>query len=93
MADLSVMYTSKSDEWATPQAFFDEINSEFNFNLDPCSTAENHKCNEYYTLEDDGLSKDWGGTESFAIHPILKLAIGLPRHFMKRARITPWSLY
>ena len=51
--------TSNTDEWATPQAFFDELNKEFNFTLDPCSTKENHKCNKYYTKEDDGLSKDW----------------------------------
>jgi len=53
------LMTSNTDEWATPQAFFDELNKEFNFTLDPCSTKENHKCNKYYTKEDDGLSKDW----------------------------------
>ncbi len=44
-----------------PPTFFEEVNKEFHFNLDPCSTDENHKCDKYYTIEDDGLSKDWSG--------------------------------
>lgn len=59
--NTEVMFSSKSDEWATPQAFFDEINEEFHFNLDACATDENHKCDKYYTMADNGLSQDWGG--------------------------------
>jgi len=53
------MVSSKSNEWATPQDFFNELNDEFKFTLDPCSTDENCKCLKHYTLGDDGLSKDW----------------------------------
>ncbi len=53
------MFSSLSDEWETPDDLFNELNKEFNFTLDPCATHENHKCNKYYTKEDDGLSKDW----------------------------------
>jgi phage N-6-adenine-methyltransferase len=55
------LYTSNTDEWSTPQAFFDELNKEFNFNLDPCATTENAKCKRYYTKEHDGLKMSWGG--------------------------------
>lgn len=55
------LFSSNSDEWATPQDFFDEMNNEFGFDLDVCATDENHKCNEYFTKEQDGLSKNWGG--------------------------------
>lgn len=61
MGKLDVMYSSKSDEWATPQSFFDELNKEFNFTLDPCATDDNHKCEKYYTMDQDGLLKNWGG--------------------------------
>lgn len=61
MSDLSVMYMSKSDEWATPQTFFNEINKEFDFTLDVCSTVENHKCDKFFTLADNGLEQNWGG--------------------------------
>ena len=53
------MYSSKTDMWSTPQDFFDELNAEFHFTLDPCATKENAKCEKIYTKEDDGLSKSW----------------------------------
>lgn len=63
------LYSSASEEWPTPQAFFDELNQEFGFTLDPCATAQNHKCLTYFTKSDDGLSKDWGGHRVFANPP------------------------
>ena len=58
---ISACLSSKSVEWATPREFFNNLNKEFHFNLDPCSTHENAKCEKHYTIEDDGLSQDWGG--------------------------------
>ena len=63
------MFSSKTDQWATPQYFFDELNSEFNFNLDPCADETNHKCNTYYSKEQDGLSQKWGGYRVFCNPP------------------------
>ena len=63
--NTAAMFSNKSNEWATPQAFFEELNNEFHFTLDPCSTHENAKCVNHYTVEDDGLSKNWGGANSF----------------------------
>ena len=67
------MFSSKSDEWETPQKLFDELNKEFHFTLDPCSTHENHKCEKYYTMEDDGLSKSWVGETVFVNPPYSKI--------------------
>lgn len=55
------LFTSNSNEWATPQAFFDELNKEFNFDCDVCAVPENAKCANYYTPEIDGLSQEWSG--------------------------------
>lgn len=66
--DRKVVFSRKSDEWSTPQDFFDKLNQEFHFTLDPCATDENHKCPKYYTIEDDGLSKSWAG-ECVFINP------------------------
>ena len=60
---IAACLSSKSVEWATPQAFFDRLNEEFQFDLDPCSTHENAKCEKHYTIEEDGLSQDWGGAK------------------------------
>lgn len=66
---MEVHYSSKSNEWATPQNLFDELNDEFNFTLDPCATDENAKCSKYFTIEDDGLSKDWSNDVVFMNPP------------------------
>jgi len=71
---LDALFTSKSDEWATPQAVFDALNEEFSFDLDPCATDENHKCENYYTLAQNGLSKDWGGHQVFCNPPYSHIA-------------------
>lgn len=59
----SGMFTSNTPEWGTPQAFFDELNKEFHFDLDVAASDENHKCARYYTKEADGLANlsHWGG--------------------------------
>lgn len=63
------MMTSNTPEWATPQDFFDKLDKEFQFTLDPCSTHKNAKCSKHYTKEDDGLSKNWGGQRVFCNPP------------------------
>lgn len=35
--------------------------------LDPCCTHENAKCERHYTIEDDGLTKKWGGGRNESI--------------------------
>ncbi len=39
-----LMFSSRTCDWATPQAFFDKLNEEFRFTLDPCADDQNHKC-------------------------------------------------
>ena len=58
------LFSNYSDEWETPQNFFDELNDEFHFTLDPCATDDNRKCDTWFTKETNGLTKDWGGAES-----------------------------
>lgn len=59
--NLDVMFSSKSMELATPQDFFDRLNDEFHFTLDPCADENNHKCANYFTEKDNGLEQCWGG--------------------------------
>lgn len=69
MALIKSMVSSKSNEWSTPKRLFYFLDKEFQFNLDPCSTHENYKCNKHYTIEDDGLSKSWAGHNVFVNPP------------------------
>lgn len=62
-------FSSKSNEWATPHSFFNELNKEFNFTLDPASTVENAKCKKFFTEEDNGLVKSWDNEIVFCNPP------------------------
>lgn len=48
-----------NDTWATPQPIFNKLNDEFNFKFDVCAERETAKCTNYWTIEDDALSKTW----------------------------------
>jgi phage N-6-adenine-methyltransferase len=54
-------YSSDTDNWATPQDFFNLLDREFHFEVDVCSSEENAKCPRYFTIEDDGLAQEWRG--------------------------------
>lgn len=64
-----LMFSSKTDKWATPQDFFDKLNNEFKFNLDVCADENNHKCARYFTKEQDGLLQEWGGARVWCNPP------------------------
>lgn len=66
---MEVHYSSKTNEWSTPQDFFDELDKEFNFTLDPCATSENAKCTKYFTVEEDGLKQEWSNDVVFMNPP------------------------
>jgi phage N-6-adenine-methyltransferase len=67
--NTALMFSSETDLWATPQNFFDELDKEFHFTLDPCATPENAKCKKYYTVKEDGLKQDWQGETVFCNPP------------------------
>ena len=68
------MFTSNSDEYPTPIDLFNELNNEFKFDLDPCATEENHKCDDYFTKSVDGLTQSWTGKRVFCNPPYSNIA-------------------
>lgn len=48
-------------DWETPLDFFNKLNVEFGFTLDPCCTKETAKCNKYFTSKENGLKQNWTG--------------------------------
>jgi site-specific DNA-methyltransferase (adenine-specific) len=81
---MNVHFSSKTNEWSTPQDFFNQLNKEFNFTLDPCATKENAKCPKFYTMEDDGLSKPWDQEIVFCNPPYGREI----KHWVKKASET-----
>ena len=69
LMNTALMFSSETDLWATPQDFYDNLNKEFNFTLDPCATSENAKCEKYFTIKENGLNQDWQGEAVFCNPP------------------------
>lgn len=67
--NTELMFSSKKMDWTTPQDFFDKLNQEFEFTLDVASSKENHKCNKYFTEEENGLIQDWSNNVCFCNPP------------------------
>lgn len=49
--NTEVIFSKKSDDWSTPVDFYNKLNTEFNFDFDPCPLKSS----------EDGLQKDWIG--------------------------------
>ena len=67
--NTEVMFSSASNDWATPQEFYDKLNLEFNFTLDPCANHSNAKCKKFFTPDEDGLKQSWEGHTVFCNPP------------------------
>jgi len=65
-----VMFSSKSDDWTTPKAFFEKLDKIFGpFTLDPCCDSATSLTKHYFTEQQDGLSQDWSGHNVFMNPP------------------------
>ncbi len=60
--EMSVHFSSETDNWSTPQEFFNKVNDIHGpFTLDVCADALNAKCERFFTKEDNGLEQKWEG--------------------------------
>ncbi|PQG95863.1 DNA N-6-adenine-methyltransferase, partial [Enterococcus faecium] len=55
------MFTSNKEDWETPQELFEELNKEFNFEIDVAASDENAKLPKYYTKKKNALNEVWEG--------------------------------
>ncbi len=63
------LYSSRTDEWPTPQEFYNALDGEFHFTLDPCASISNAKCTRYFTKKENGLIQKWGRHRVFCNPP------------------------
>ena len=59
----------KKMDWQTPQAFFDKLNQEFSFTLDPATNGANALCANYFTESQDALAQSWRGETCYVNPP------------------------
>lgn len=63
-------YNGNGREWRTPPELFRELNQEFRFTLDPCTTADNPLGVRYiFTEAENGLARLWGSQRVFMNPP------------------------
>ena len=55
----ALMFSSKSDEWETPQDVFDRLHAEFDFEVDLAASTDNCKCDHWWAKDDDALVQTW----------------------------------
>lgn len=54
-------FASNNQEYETPDSLFKILDEEFHFTLDVCADKTNYKVSNYYTKEQDALTKEWAG--------------------------------
>jgi site-specific DNA-methyltransferase (adenine-specific) len=55
----SVIHSSESVEWETPQGLYRVLDDQFCFDLDAAASSSNTKCAAWFDQEDDALAQDW----------------------------------
>jgi len=61
-----VVFSSDKQDWGTPVEFYRWLDAAFGgFTLDVCANRDNHKCERYFTSDDDGLAQSWAGSVWF----------------------------
>lgn len=53
------LFSSRTNEWATPLSLFQALNNEFHFDVDVAARSSNAKCKTYFTKSQNGLLQDW----------------------------------
>lgn len=55
---LNIPQAQRTD-WRTPTWLYDELNKEFNFDIDVFASAENAKCKFFYDKEQNAFTRSW----------------------------------
>src|SRR5699024_6369847 len=55
---MKVHFSSKTNEWNTPDDLYNILYKEFNFTLDPCTNGLNNKCDKFYTEKENRVIHD-----------------------------------
>lgn len=76
-------FSSKKQDWETPQWLFDQLNEKYHFDLDAAASKENAKLANYFTEDDDALNLDWGSYKSIFCNP--PYTTQLQNAFVKKA--------
>lgn len=60
MGNFTGKFDSARQDWETPLELFDPLHKEFGFTLDAAASQQNTKVSQYFSAEDNALTKSWG---------------------------------
>lgn len=66
---MQTMTSSKDMTWATPDEWFEYLDLEFGFNLDPCCVKDTARCQLFFTPVENGLNQSWADKRVFMNPP------------------------
>lgn len=78
---LRVMTSSKNNKWGTPKEWFDYLDLEFGFTLDPCCEHETAKCMKHYTPKENGLAQSWADERVFMNPPYDQIKLWMKKAY------------
>lgn len=58
-ATQKVMFSSASENWATPRSLLEAVRQEYALELDVCASPENTACPRFFTKAQNGLAQPW----------------------------------
>src|SRR5256885_1497837 len=61
MANFANRFSSKKQDWTTPQELFERLDNEFCFETDLAADAINKKCEQFFDAKTNGLLQPWKG--------------------------------
>lgn len=59
--NADAIFSRNSENWETPDEIFKKYDDIYHFTLDVCADESNHKCERYFTKNQDGLKQNWDG--------------------------------
>lgn len=65
--NTAVMFSRNTDEWSTPEAFYQTLHAEFGFGLDAAAAETNTKCHAWFSADTNALVMNWYETVSFLV--------------------------
>lgn len=77
--------------WGTPDWFYKLLNEEFHFTLDAAASAENTKCGQYFTRNDNALNQDWGKHVVFVNPPYGGPRAACKGKYLPEATLGAWN--
>lgn len=81
--NVDLMFSSKKQDWETPQHLFDELDKEFQFETDVCANYINAKCEKYVDEKIDALKIEWNDLGTVFCNPPYET--GLQNKIVKKA--------